>query len=535
MEYHDFSCYICNYNSHKNNMNNSFSHKKNIFHGREMPEEGFLVGYALIIDIIENETNVLLPLPEQLAIVTEKHQRYNSKNWQVFTIRHKPDENLISNLVFALKYEGIELFVIKKLFQLIGESQIVQIVNKEPTGQYARKIWFLYEWLMDIKLDIPDLKTGTYVEIVNSKFQYTGSIINSTRHRIKNNLPGVPDYCPLIRKTEKLENFLKADLSQQIEIGLSRHDKELVRRTAAFLLLKDSKASFAIEGEYPPNLRARNWGKIIGQAGKVKLSLNEIERLQDIVIGSKKLKNMGLRKEEGFIGEHDRDTFSPMPDHISAKSSDLPSLLDGLINVNNLLNQENYDSVLIATTIAFGFVFIHPLSDGNGRIHRYIIHHILAETGYTKRDMIFPVSTAILERISDYRDVLESYSYPRLDLIQWEETTNHNVRIINDTIDLYRYFDLTKHAEFLYECVEETIKTIIPEELDYIRKYDSMNYFINNLVSLENNKVDLLIKFLGQNNGKLSKKRRLNEFQELSIEEIEIIEEHYLDVFLSSE
>lgn len=516
-------------------MSNFFSHKKTIFHGRELPEEGFLVGYSLIIDVIEKETNISLPLPEQMAIVTEKHQRYNSKNWQVFTIRHKPDENLISNLVFALKYEGIELLIIKKLFQFIDERLVIQMIEKEPTSQYSRKIWFLYEWLMDIKLNIPDLKTGTYVEIVNSKYQYAGPTINSTRHRIKNNLPGVPAYCPMIRKTEKLEVFLNANLSQQIEIGLSKHDKELVRRTAAFLLLKDSKASFAIEGEYPPNLRARNWGKIIGQAGKIKLSINEIERLQDVVIGSKKLKTMGLRKDEGFIGEHDRDTFSPMPDHISAKSSDLLFLLNGLISVNNLLNKDNYDSVLIATTIAFGFVFIHPLSDGNGRIHRYLIHHILAETGYIKRDMIFPVSTAILERISDYRDVLESYSQPRLDLIQWEETINHSVRILNDTIDLYRYFDLTRHAEFLYECVEETIKTIIPEELDYIRKYDLMNHFINNLVSLEDNKVDLLIKFLGQNSGKLSKKRRLNEFQELSSEEIEAIERYYLEVFLSSE
>lgn len=58
---------------------------------------------------------------------------------------------------------------------------------------------------------------------------------------------------------------------------------------------------------------------------------------------------------------------------------------------------------------------------------------------YSWRVIIFPVSTAILERISDYRDVLESYSHPRLDLIQWEETKNHNVRILNDTIDLYRY------------------------------------------------------------------------------------------------
>jgi len=516
-------------------MSNQFSRKKTVFHGRELPEEGFLIGYALIIDIIGNETNKSIPLPEVLAIATEKHQRYNSNNWEIFTIRHKPNDNLISHLIFAIKYEGIDLFVIKNLFQLIGKDPVLEMINVEPTSQYTRRIWFLYEWLMNTKLDVPNLKAGTYIEIVNSKFQYTGSVRNSTRHRIKNNLPGVPEYCPMIRRTAKLDRFINENLSEQIEKGLSKHDKELVRRTAAFLLLKDSKASFAIEGEYPPNLRARNWGEIVGQAGKVKLTISEIERLQDVVIGSKKLKNMGLRKEEGFIGEHDRDTFSPIPDHISAKVNDLPILLKGLIDTNNLLEQKNYDAVLIATTIAFGFVFIHPLSDGNGRIHRYIVHHILAGLGYTKRDMIFPVSTAILERISDYRDVLESYSHPRLDLIEWEETQNHNVKVLNETIDLYRYFDLTKHAEFLYECVEETIKTIIPDELDYIRKYDLLNNFINNKVTLSDNNVDLLIKFLVQNNGKLSKKRRLNEFDELSNEEIALIEEHYNEIFLPDE
>lgn len=37
-----------------------------------------------------------------------------------------------------------------------------------------------------------------------------------------------------------------------------------------------------------------------------------------------------------------------------------------------------YDPVL-AAGIAFGFVFIHPFEGGNGRIHRYLIHHVLAK------------------------------------------------------------------------------------------------------------------------------------------------------------
>lgn len=526
-----FSYYLCNHTVYFQSMSNHFSQKITIFHGRPLPEEGMLAGYSLMIQEIEKHTGRLLPMPKQLAIVTEKHQRYNTAQWQVFTKRHKPNDNLISQIFFALKYEGIDLLILKTIFQHIGEKDIREAVQNEPTGQYSRRIWFLYEWLLGTKLDIPDLKTGNYVEVVNSSFQYPGPAFNSTRHRVKNNLPGTPEFCPMIRRSEKLEKYISANIQLSIEKGLDGRDKELVRRTAAFLLLKDSKASFAIEGEFPPIMRARNWGKAIGQAGKKALTRAEIERLQQIVIGTGKLKHMGVRQEEGFIGEHDRETFVPVPDHISAKAEDLNSLMNGLLNTNNLLQDSDYDPVLTAATISFGFVFIHPLSDGNGRIHRYLIHHILNWMGYTKRDMIFPVSAAILDRISDYQDVLEDYSSQRIDLIEWEPTPGHNIKILNNTIDLYRYFDLTLQAEFLYECVEETISRIIPQEIDYLEKYDRLTSAINSIVNLPDTKVDLLIKVLDQNKGKLSKRKREQTYNELSEEEISMIEENYTDIF----
>ncbi|MEX1001756.1 MAG: Fic family protein [Crocinitomicaceae bacterium] len=512
-------------------MSNYFSQEVTKFHGRPTPESGLLVGYAFLITEIEKNLKTNVPLPDRLAIVTKKHQRYNTDQWQVFTIRHQPNDDLTSHLSFALKYEAIDLFILKKFFQYTKEEPVMNMIKREPTSQYSRRVWFLYEWLMDTTLDIPDLKTGTYVEIVNSKFQFTGPSFNSTRHRIKNNLPGTHDFCPMIRKTEKIESLIAKDLSGLIDKGLKARDKELVRRAATFLLLKDSKASFAIEGEYPPNLRARNWGKAIGQAGKEPLTLEELERLQNIVIGPKKLKNMGLRIHEGFIGEHDRENFSPIPDHISAKAKDLPSLMEGLLETNSILQKSEYDPVLTAATIAFGFVFIHPFSDGNGRIHRYIIHHILTRMRYTKKGMIFPISAAILNRIDEYQTILESYSSPRIDLIEWEPTTDHNVNILNDTIDLYRYYDLTKQVEFLYECIEETIEQIIPEELKYLEKHDQMTQHINTHVSLPDTKVDLLIKLLNQNNGKLSKGKRQKEFEELTDEEISTIEDNFKAIF----
>lgn len=513
-------------------MNHSFSRKLTSFHGRNLPERGYLVGYASLIQLLEDQFKVTVPLPDILAMATEKHQRYDQGSWRVFTIRHKPDDNIKSHLVFALKYEALDLYILKKLFEVVEKDMVLKMLEEEPTSLYTRRVWFLYEWLLAEKLDVPDLGRGSYVEIVDDSIQFTGLSVNSTRHRVRNNLPGTPGFCPMIRKSEKLMNYIQKDLSKLIEKGLKKKDKNLIKRTAAFLLLKDSKASFAIEGEYPPNLRARNWGKAIGQSGKTPLSIEEIERLQDIVIGSKKLKNMGIRKGEGFIGEHDRESFTPMPDHISARAEDLPSLLEALFKTNGILQNSGYNPVLAAATIAFGFVFIHPLSDGNGRIHRYFIHHILTRMGYTRRGMIFPVSSAILDRIDEYQDTLEHFSSPRVDLIEWKETPDHNVEILNETKDIYQYFDLTKQAEFLYECVEDTIEKIIPAELEYLEKYDRITQFINDHTSLPDTKVDLLIKFLSQNSGKLSKKKREKHFEELGDQEINILEESFEEIFM---
>ena len=46
------------------------------------------------------------------------------------------------------------------------EKEIIKLVQNEPTGLYSRKIWFLYEWLIDKKLPLDDLTSGNYVEII---------------------------------------------------------------------------------------------------------------------------------------------------------------------------------------------------------------------------------------------------------------------------------------------------------------------------------------------------------------------------------
>src|SRR5690606_32309883 len=117
--------------------------------------------------------------------------------------------------------------------------------------------------------------------------------------------------------------------------------------------------------------RAMRWGRAIGQAGARSLSVAELERLQAEVIGDARFVHLGLRKEGGFIGVHDRVTGQPIPDHISARAEDLPSLVRGVVEYDGRAIGGEMDPVAVAAAVAFGFVYIHPFEDGNGRIHRW--------------------------------------------------------------------------------------------------------------------------------------------------------------------
>ena len=86
------------------------------------------------------------------------------------------------------------------------------------------------------------------------------------------------------------------------------------------------------------------------------------------------------------MGEHDRETRMPLPDHIDARPEDLTSLIDGMIAFDNAAMRRRLDAVIAAAMLAFGFVYAATRSRmETGRIHRYLIHHVLAEGAASTR------------------------------------------------------------------------------------------------------------------------------------------------------
>ena len=509
-------------------MRDWISRSVNDFHGRALPEPAIPAGYAALIERFD----LAIPLPPLLTAIAERHHPAPNPSWLLLTPRHRPPDTLEGQLVFALKWEGLDLGVLAALFKAVEPHEIAAIVRATPTGAFARRIWFLYEWLTGRELDVPDPGKVRVVTIVDPEQQVgLQKGTPSPRHKVVDNLPGTRGFCPMIRWTPELRAAVAKGLDLRAREIIGRTRKDLVTRAAAFLLLSDSKSSFAIEGERPSSARAARWARVIGEAGVHPVTIDELERLQRLVIGDTRFVKLGLREDGGFVGTHDRDSQEPIPDHISARPQDLRGLLGGIIEYDGRSVTGGVDPVAAAAAIAFGFVYIHPFVDGNGRLHRWLIHQVLATAGYNPPGIVFPISAAILRRIDEYRAVLESYSAAMLPLVEWRPTADGNVDVRNDTADYYRYFDATAHAEFLYSCVEQTVEQDLPEEVRFLEAFDKFSAAIKEIVEMPDRDIERLRGFLAHGGGHLSKRARENEFRALTNEETTRVEALYSELF----
>lgn len=498
------------------------------FHDEIVPKGTHLAGWAALVQALGLHTPVRQP-----SCISEKHiggSQRKQGGFRVFDKRYQPGDQFADHLAFALRHENIDLLILKRAFSAVPRAVLEEYVRSTPSGMQTRRAWFFYELLTGQTLDIEDAPNVTAVDALNAKTCFTGKAKLSRRHKVRDNLLGSGDWCPVIRRTKQLEAFAALGLAERAAETVGRTGQHLVTRAASFLLLADSRASFEIEGERAPRNRLERWGKAVLQAGRNELTLEEIIRLHSVLIKDTRFVFPGLRPDGVFVGERDH-VGDPLPEFIGARPEDLEDLCDGMLIANNRMRDDGLDPILQAAATAFGFIYAHPFQDGNGRVHRCLIHHVLAARKYTPPGMVFPVSSVMLDQIDDYRKTLQAHSAPLMDFIEWRPTAEHNVEVLNDTADLYRYFDCTEAAEFLYACVRRTVEHDLPGEIDFIRRHDEAMTRIMDAIEMPDHLAQNLILFIRQNNGTLSKRKREKDFSALTNEEVRSLENIIQDIF----
>src|SRR6266566_627794 len=431
-------------------------------------------------------------------------------------------EGLIGNIKFALRYEPIDLSIYHALFKVLESDVLEGWIRQEPTSAYARRAWFLYEFLTGKILDAPDVPPTGYVNILDPKLHVTGPVRKIRRQRVNNNLLGDQTYCPVIRKTDALNRAMASGLDLEAKSLVESCEPTILARAVHYLYTKETKSSFAIEGEVPSAKRTERFVAALTSAAKFDTSDPQaFINLQNAIVDPRYAAT-GWRTVQSFIGETMSD-FRKHAHFVCPKPEDLVALMNGWMRMMENLRDSKVDPVCAAAAASFGFVFIHPFEDGNGRIHRFLVHQELAMSGFTPHQMLFPVSAVMMRDRKRYDEVLEGFSQSVSPYIDYEMHQDGSLVVNNQTVHLYKFWDATAFAEYLYDCVAETIRTDLKEEIGFLRVFDAAIRATMDIVDMPDRRASLLLRLILQNNGRLSHAKRAT-FFELTDEEISAIE-----------
>ena len=430
---------------------------------------------------------------------------------------------IIGNLKFALRYEPVDLSVYDALFKVLDSQLLEEWTTQEPTGTYVRRAWFLYEALTGKRLKAVDVSRTGYINILDPKLHVTGPVRRVRRQRVNNNLLGDNTYCPLIRRTNVLNRAMASGLDLEAKSLVESTEPTIMARAVNYLYTKETKSSFAIEGEVPSAKRTERFVAALTSAANFDTSdLQAFIRLQNAIVDPRYAAS-GWRTMQSFVGATMRD-FREHVHFVCPKPQDVDDLMNGWMRMMEILRDSKVDPVCAAAAASFGFVFIHPFEDGNGRIHRFLVHQELASSGFTPQQILFPVSAVMMRDRKRYDEVLEGFSQSVSPYIDYEMHQDGSLVVNNETVHLYRFWDATAFAEYLYDCVAETIRTDLKEEIGFLRVFDGAIRATMEIVDMPDRRASLLVRLILQNNGRLSQIKR-SSFPELEDEEISAIEE----------
>lgn len=456
------------------------------------------------------------------------------KTQETYPRNYWPGESDFEHLEFALKREGLHLQLLRALLPRLTADAVTAYVQSKPTSTYARRIWYLFEEFAGQRLSLGDVTQGNYVDLLDSQDYHTGPAVRSPRHRVNVNLLGSLAFSPMIRRSKKLKASEAQRLEERCRTVITSIPPELYARALRYLYTRETKSSYAIEREAPDKRRAQRFADALREAAQRDYLLKEpLVTLQQAIVDPR-FANQGWRDsigEQNFVSrsvgmnEEEMHFIAPRP-------QDLAELMDAYLDASRRILHSGLHPVIAAAVVAYPFVFLHPFSDGNGRLHRFLIHYVLSFRRFAPDGVVFPISAAMLHRPQDYDASLESFSKRLLPLIEYKLDFHGRMTVTHDTRDFYRYVDCTTLTEILFSFVEETIEKELPAEILFLQQYDTARKLMREVVDLPNRHADLFVRLCLQNQGTLSKgKRQLPEYTDLSNDEIVGLEAAVVESF----
>lgn len=451
---------------------------------------------------------------------------------ETYPEQFRPSPTIASHLTFALKHEIVHLEFLSRLFRAIDPTELEGWIQSEPTGGFARRAGFFYEWLTGRSLDVDDIG-GNYVDALSEEKYLTASrSINNPRWRVRDNMPGTPDFCPIVYRTGPVEAAEQYDCAQALNDLEVEYGADLLMRSAVWLTIKESRASFAIEHEEKQHDRIKRFAAVMEQRcgeGTDPLDIEDLTQLQTEILG--RATRYGMRKSPVFVGHN--SSYAEVVDYVAPHWEHTESLLRGL---QQFLARTNSRSPIVRAAVAsFGFVYIHPMADGNGRISRFLVNDVLRRSGAIPAPFILPISSTITNTTrarAGYDNTLEALSKPLLRTykdrfsfgkdVRYEDgiVSNFHFHAYEDALHAWRYQDLTQHAEYLADIIRLTIQEEMRNEARYLRNLEKAREGVKNWLEGPNTDVDRIIRSITQSGAWVISNKLKKEFTALADEQV---------------
>ena len=421
-----------------------------------------------------------------------------------------PDnEDPLSHLMFALKHEGVNLGILMAAFRQVPADDVVAQLRRTPSGSYARLAGYLWEQANNAELTGVETIAGASVNVFDPKRYITGPIQRDSRWRVNFNGLGSIHYCATVERTPAINAGIASDLLGRANRYAAGLETLLRDRALAWAYLHETQDSFAIERELPNEGRARAFVALLQQAHE-RLPLDEdyLVGLQQATINNPLDRAVAFRHEQNWLLGPMRGangiTYLPPPPEVVGE------LMNELMGFANAVSGR-IDPIVAASVVSFGFVFIHPFMDGNGRLSRFLFHHGLCRSGALQDGLILPVSVAMKKHEADYLRTLQSFSRPAREYwrVNWMGEDHYDFNFVGDPqYGLYRYWDATACVEFGFRMAEQALDTELRQETEYLMRYDAIVKKVNEQIDLRGSDLSTLVISALDNGGLVSKRRR---------------------------
>ena len=477
------------------------------------------IGYARLIDLLDLQVR---PLTQTALMSSAINKRQDSVGTILFPAGVVITDTPLGQLEFALRHEGVNLEVIDAAFEKIAPSLLIARIRANPNSEPIRRACFLWEWMRGATLDAGCVPTGRYVDLFPPEhYAVAANPIKAPAFRVNNNALGNPDFCPVVKRSTMVHADNLLDLLRQLPDLMSGNDSAaLYARAVRFLYLSETRSSFSIERELADANREERFVELLSRAGEQeRVTEDWLVTLQNAVIKDSYGKEPTYRTKQNWLEDSTgRMTFLPPP------PDDLGKLMNGWTTFVND-HRSGIDLSIKTACAAFGFVYLHPFMDGNGRLHRFMIHHVLQRSGRLPEGLVLPVSASIAKDELTYLDVLSGFSKPVTRLWRYRRTDEAPLIDSSPGARPYRYFEADREVAFLQKMIQATILTEIPNELRYLRGYDAAFSELDATFDLPRSTISKLIRMINGNDGTLSatKRKQFTHLPEAVIDQIEHI------------